>query len=136
MPDGPRLTFYIGPSMNTTLRSGDVLQVLPYGGRSIRPGDVIVFRPPGKNRTAVHRVVSVAGDGIRTQGDNNRSVDPWVLRPDCVVGRVVRVQRKSRRRPILGGPWGRLHLSLKRVARVMDSKIFPLRQRFMNGWIF
>ena len=46
-----------GSSMNPTLKPHDILQVVPYIGRKIRGGDVIVFLPPGSNRKVTHRVL-------------------------------------------------------------------------------
>ena len=97
---------YIGPSMNPLLRAGDFLQVIPYRDHPIRVGDVVVFRPPDCNHNVVHRVVSVEPEGIRTRGDNNTGVDPWVLRPEEIIGRVVSTQRREREHRMVEGTWG------------------------------
>jgi len=68
---------YVGPSMNPLLMGGDGLHIVPYKGRPIRPGDVIVFIRPGGETKVVHRVVSVDSRGIKTRGDNpSNHVDP------------------------------------------------------------
>ena len=72
---------YVGPSMNPLLVDGDGLHIVPYKDRAIRPGDVVVFIPPGSETKIVHRVVSVDARGIRTRGDNATTVDPWILSP-------------------------------------------------------
>jgi signal peptidase I len=99
---------YVGPSMNPLLRDGDGLHIVPYRNRAIRPGDVIVFIPPEGEMKIVHRVVSHDARGIRTRGDNATKADPWVLTPDSILGRVIFIQRKNRRRRIVGGFPGRL----------------------------
>ena len=48
---------------------------------SLRPGDVITFRPPGQSGPVTHRIASirtVRGERVlRTQGDANRVPDTW-----------------------------------------------------------
>lgn len=101
-------TLYTGPSMSPTLKSLDMLRVIPYDGRRIRPGDVVVFRPPGRSRKIAHRVISVDPGGIRTRGDNCLLADAWVLTPDSILGRVVYADRGKRRVRIHGGWRGRM----------------------------
>lgn len=117
---------YTGPSMNPTLRAGDGLCVIPYGDKKIRIGDVVVFRHPEGQDNIVHRVVSVNSRGVRTRGDNNTDIDPWVLRPEDIIGRVVSAQRTHRNVSIHGGAWGRalaLVLWTKKHANSTVSRI-------------
>jgi hypothetical protein len=83
------LMHYIGPSMNPTLSVGDGLKVLPYHGRKVHAGDVVVFPHPQQKYNVVHRVVRVDGTGIWTRGDNNNEDDPWSLQPEQIIGQVV-----------------------------------------------
>jgi len=110
---------HFGTSMNPTLCEFDVLEIAPYGTQSVRVGDVIFFVPPGWNRPAVHRVVRLTSEGIRTRGDNNNLMDSWVIVPADVIGRVVRATRGKRRRPIYGGIAGRLWAVRVRVFKVL-----------------
>lgn len=127
MPDdAPKSISYIGSSMNPTLKAPDTLQVLPYGGGKIQRGDVTVFLPPGSNHMVVHRVISVNAQGIRTRGDHNRDMDPWILSPDRIVGRVVGAQWGNRRRSIYGRVRGRLCSFGVRAIRLIDLKISSL----------
>jgi hypothetical protein len=112
---------YIGPSMNPILKSGDRLQILPCDGEEIRPGDVIVFIPPGGESKIVHRVVSVGSEGIKTRGDNCEDVDPCVLSPDHIFGRVVYARRRNRRRRVFGGPPGQLFAVTIKTIHAIDS---------------
>jgi signal peptidase len=98
---------YTGPSMNPTLKAGDGLGVIPYRGKEIRIGDVVVFRHPEAQHNVVHRVVSVNSHGVRTRGDNSITIDPWVLRPGDIIGRVISAQRNHKNVSIHGGAWGR-----------------------------
>jgi len=97
---------YTGPSMNPTLKAGDGLNVVSYGNRKIRIGDVVVFPHPEGGHHVVHRVVAVGSQGVRTRGDNNINMDPWVLHSEDIVGRVESAQRKGRRLPIHSGATG------------------------------
>ena len=113
---------HFGTSMNPTLCELDLLEIETYGNRSVRMGDVICFVPPGWNRPAVHRVVSVTSEGIRTRGDNNNLIDSWVIVPEDVIGQVVRAARGRKERPIYGGWVGMLW--------AMGVKIFKVLVRF------
>jgi signal peptidase I len=93
LDDGMLHVVYTGPSMNPTLRQPDLLIVVPYADRPVRPGDVIYCRSPEDGREVVHRVVCVVPDGIRTRGDNNPIDDPYLLQVADVAGRVVAARR-------------------------------------------
>jgi len=131
---------YTGPSMNPTLKAGDGLNVMPYGNRKVRIGDVVVFPNPQGSHHVVHRVVAVGSQGIRTRGDNNINIDPWVLQSEDIVGQVVSAQRKDRRLPIHSGAtgviivfalWPRTQFLLT-VSRVLH----PIYHRFASSGIF
>jgi hypothetical protein len=127
MPDdAPKSISYTGPSMNPTLKFPEKLQVVPYKGRKIKRGDVVVFISPENHRMVVHRVISVDDKGLRTRGDHNRDSDPWILGPEHIVGRVVSTQLGNRRRTISGGTRGRLYTSRLKAIRLIDSKICAL----------
>jgi len=131
---------YIGPSMNPILKSGDRLSVTPYNGKEVGRGDVIAFLPSGGDSKIIHRVVSVGSKGIRTRGDNSSHVDPWILRHDQILGRVVAAQRGNRRRRIFGGLLGRLFAAKIRVIRAIDSPVSallsPAYREFARAGIF
>ena len=109
---------YIGPSMNPILKAGDILEIVSYEGQEVRPGDVIVFVAPGGDSKVIHRVVAIDSRGIRTRGDNSTDVDPWILKADQVLGRVVCARRRNKRLKVFGGPMGRL------VATVIRTPAF------------
>lgn len=103
--------------MNPTLCELDLLEVCPYAGRRAYAGDVIFFRPPGGDNYVVHRVVSTGG-GIRTKGDRPAAaIDPWVLAPSDVEGRVVAAWRGNKRRKIAGGWIGGLSVKAAHARR-------------------
>lgn len=88
---GPlRLVIVGGNSMRPTYRTGDLL--ITWKGVP-RPGDVVVYRPPGVDGAVVHRMVGRTADGgLLTRGDANRTLDPWTPAPDELLG-VVRGPR-------------------------------------------
>jgi signal peptidase len=102
-------TFYIGPSMNPTLKASDVLEIVPYGDNKIKCGDVIVFISPHQKQKVTHRVISISKQGIQTKGDYNKHIDPYLLNPNDIIGRVVSVKRNHRNIHISGGIAGRLY---------------------------
>ena len=114
---------YMGPSMNPSLRTGDGLSMVPYEGKEICVGDVVVFRPPGENHDVVHRVVAVDTEGVRTQGDNNSEIDPWVLQPEDIIGQVVSAHRGTDRVTIHGGTWGRVLGPALRTRKQLNQTI-------------
>jgi signal peptidase I len=122
---------YKGPSMHPTLKPGDRLFIRSYYGQKIHRGDVIVFISPGDGSRVVHRVVSSDLSGIRTQGDNNNRVDPWLLSHDQMLGRVYSAKRGNKRRRIFGGTVGRLFAVAVRAIHTVDSWVsFLLRPAY------
>jgi len=139
-PSEARTVNYIGPSMNPILKSGDRLRIIPYNGKEVGRGDVIAFLPPGGDPKIIHRVVSVSAKGIRTRGDNSSHVDPWILRPDQILGRVVAAQRGNKRRRIFGGTVGRFFAVTVRAIHGVDSCVSfllrPAYREFARAGIF
>lgn len=68
-------------SMTPTFRPGDAVITRQVPADSVRPGQIIVFRPPGSSAAYAHRVVTVrpspAGPVITTKGDANPVPDGW-----------------------------------------------------------
>lgn len=94
---------YFGPSMNPTLRHQDLLEVVPYAGKTSRRGDVVYYLPPIGGAKVIHRVVRVTPKGLLTRGDGNGADDPYLLQPSAVIGQVTAAWRHDRRRKIAGG---------------------------------
>jgi len=114
---------HIGPSMYPTLKPGDGPSIIPYGNKKIRIGDVIVFSHPQGRHHIAHRVFSVDSQGIKTRGDNNPSIDPWILTPDDLIGRVAYAKRKGKRVRIRGGIRGRILAKAFRTIKHIDSAV-------------
>jgi signal peptidase I len=131
---------YTGPSMNPILKAGDGLHVMPYGNRKIRIGDIVVFPHPEGSHNVVHRVVAVGSQGVRTSGDNNINIDPWVLHSEDIVGRVVLAQRKDRRLPIHSGATGVIIVvalwPIRKVLVTISRILHPVYHRLAGSGIF
>ena len=123
---------YIGSSMNPLLKSGDRLDTVPYDRQKIRRGDVVVFISPADGSKVVHRVVSVDSKAIKTRGDNCNRIDPWVLSPDQILGRVISVHRRNRRRRIFGGYLGRVFAGTAKGLIALDLGASYLLRPFYN----
>jgi signal peptidase I len=71
-------------SMRGTFDPGAAIITRPVAMSSIRPGDVLVFTPPGHTDSYAHRVMTVTGDPsspvITTKGDANPAPDTWNAR--------------------------------------------------------
>ena len=136
----PRHMNYFGPSMNPTLQVGDGLTVVPYEGQKPRVGDVVVFRDPEGEQYIAHRVASVDPEGVRTRGDNSRSVDLWILQPDNIVGRIVSAQRTQEHLVVRGGTGGKmLGLALrarKRLNSMLSKILHPAYHRLARSGLF
>lgn len=72
-------------SMEPALSVDDL--VLNHAQNSYAAGDIITFRS-GDSLTT-HRIADITEAGYITRGDANNAVDPDVVPPDAVVGRVV-----------------------------------------------
>jgi len=131
---------YKGPSMNPALKPGDRLWIKPYNGQKIQCGDVVVFISPRDGSGVVHRVVSSDSSGIRTQGDNNNRVDPWLLSHDEILGRVFSAERGNRRRRVFGGAIGQLLGVAIRAIHAIDvsacSLFRPAYYRLARAGVF
>jgi len=114
-----------GPSMQPTLRSGDILQISPYRGKRIRRADIIVFQHPRRNHPVAHRVVMISPLGIKTRGDNNFSRDALDIPPENVLGRVVSFNRGNINYQVPSGFFGEICLA-KVKAGVLINKSFSL----------
>lgn len=131
---------YIGPSMNPTLREPETMEILPYDGRPVRVGDVVLFLPPNADQSVVHRVVRATPAGISTRGDNNTHEDALLLQIENIQGQVVAAWRGQNRRKIAGGWQGRLISRWFRWRGVLDRGVSPLlhppyQALFRRGWI-
>lgn len=123
---------HIGNSMNPILNTSDILKVESYSNLKIKSGDIIVFLPPGLDHKVTHRIISINLNNIRTQGDNNDDIDPWVLSPEDILGYVKFVQRKNKQFRLHRGLRGQLLVTIIRTFRAVKLKIFSVFRPLYN----
>ncbi|MFP4636400.1 MAG: nickel-type superoxide dismutase maturation protease [Nitriliruptoraceae bacterium] len=93
-----------GPSMEPSLRAGDVLLTVPASRRMLRPGRVVVVADPTQpGHLVVKRVRRVRPSGIEVLGDlAERSTDSrqWGPLPPGAIRRVVLARWPDVRSPV------------------------------------
>lgn len=116
-----------GESMHPAIRDGDVVTVVPPGGRLPRTGDIVAFVHPETGGVRVHRIVGIDDGRFVLKGDNALGADPAVGR-DGILGFVVGLERNGRRRPLEPALLGAA------LARLSRSAWFTrLARRFRRG---
>jgi len=78
----------ISGSMRPTYDVGDIVLVALHSPCDIEVGDVIAFIFGGKE-VVVHRIYQITKEGFRTKGDAYINPDPFIVRRESVVGKVV-----------------------------------------------
>ncbi len=105
----------------------------------VHAGDVAVFYSAANHRPVVHRVMSVSAADIRTRGDNNDRMDPDLLQPADISGKVTAVRRGRRIKPIRNGAAGRLRGNLCHTRRQLALRVsvvfHPLYRRLADSGI-
>ncbi|MFH0929488.1 MAG: signal peptidase I [Candidatus Aenigmatarchaeota archaeon] len=74
-------------SMVPTFYKGDMIIVQHV--EEVAVGDIIVFSVKDRPYPIIHRVNEINADGIRTKGDNNLYVDPWIISQRDIYGRAI-----------------------------------------------
>lgn len=81
------------PSMGTVAPVGTLLWVKPVAFESLRPGDLVTFRPPGsvgpRGITYSHEIRAINPDGTLSTQGRISAPDPWRISPEQVVGKTV-----------------------------------------------
>ena len=123
------------------LQRGDILRLDSCNEKPPQVGDVVVFQRPKRGGLIVHRIVFVGQKRIRTKGDNNESVDNWVLSVCDILGRIVSVNRGGKKIIILGGFCGQKYaLALRNLKRIysalLSAVLSPAYNWFSDKGIF
>ncbi len=121
---------YTGTSMNPTLNTSDLLEVLPYTTQLPRPGDVIAFKEGKGDEYIIHRVIKANKRRIQTRGDNNSLLDPFWIQQDQLVGKVIGHWHGQNMKKVWGGRAGMLWSVVCHSLRQIDRRISPWLHRF------
>ena len=120
--------------MGPTILDGETITVEPAVAPSIRRGDIILFR----TRTGViaHRVVRIerrAGTRVRfiVRGDAMAVFDPPV-EADCILGRVVSVERNRRAVSLSSRP-SKAYRAARSCASTIKKRLRALRPLPFEG---
>jgi signal peptidase len=80
----------LGGSMEPTIHVGSIVIVRKVKPEDVKVGDIIAFKT-GESKT-IHRVIDKVVEGgsfyFRTKGDANEDPDPWIVRPEDVLGKL------------------------------------------------
>lgn len=88
-----KIVFIVSDSMSPAIKKGTLAIIDKYDINNIEIGDIICYTDTKNNRDIVHRVVEknivdTHGIVIRTQGDNNKSVDNIEVTVENYIGKV------------------------------------------------
>ncbi|QIG43531.1 hypothetical protein G5V58_12850 [Nocardioides anomalus] len=76
------------PSMGTTAPVGTLVWVRPVDPEALRSGQVVSFRPPGRQDVYTHRITAVHADGTFSTAGDLSGPDTWTIPAGNVIGRV------------------------------------------------
>lgn len=123
---------YVGSSMYPLLKDLDTLYFVPYGGQTLKSGDVILFKNKKSDKaiTITHRIVSINDVTIITKGDNNLCIDNFLVDTSDIIGLVVQVKRGNKIFRVRNGGVGMLlakviHLFLLIKIKILHFISFP-----------
>jgi signal peptidase len=90
---GVELRSVASGSMKPSISEGALVVAFHVSADDVAAGDVIMFHQPDEpSRVITHRVVGFAGQGadwaVQTKGDANDTPDPWLVKPEHLMGRV------------------------------------------------
>lgn len=127
--------------MEPIFRPGDILHIdLAASVDDLSPGDIIIYQTEGADpaaRETAHRIILSTPRGFITRGDFNPLPDERPVRPDEVIGRVVRIERGGRIHKIHGGRQGLRqtlrHRALRAAGRLMTAPLRPLYRGLRQG---
>ncbi len=80
-------------SMEPTLYRGDLVIVRGVNPESLEVGDIIIFQSSMSDVPVVHRIVNIGYSGgelqFTTKGDNNPTIDPYLVPESDVLAKVI-----------------------------------------------
>lgn len=88
---GFKTAVIVSESMEPEIKVGDMVLIKYTSYDNVEIGDIIAYEHElnGKNIIIVHRIQEKTNEGIITKGDNNTSVDNWIVTDKDLVGKVL-----------------------------------------------
>lgn len=81
----------VSGSMEPTILTGSLSFITPIKESSdLQKNSIIAFKSPNSPKDVViHRIYSITNEEIKTKGDNNDSVDNWLVYEPMVIGKYI-----------------------------------------------
>ncbi|HWR11156.1 MAG TPA: GNAT family N-acetyltransferase [Rectinemataceae bacterium] len=118
--------------MHPFIRDKDVATITPLQGGIPRIGAVVAVALPDSGRLVVHRLVAAKEGGWLVQGDNCPGPD-GIVSTTCVLGKVVKVERRGRRTFAALGGTGALVAALSRSEALVRIRWAISSPRYVAG---
>jgi len=94
-----KTVFLKGSSMQPFLKTGDLITFEETDLTHLKPGDILVFKPKGKDYSVVHRLIKIQiterSTRIITKGDNNLDYDTTFSNSE-IIGKAVELIRGTK----------------------------------------
>ncbi len=82
----------VSGSMEPVMYRGDIV-IIDKNPRNVEVGDIVVYNAVWYNQPVIHRVINIqntsAGPVYTIKGDNNPSADPYLVKKDQIISKVV-----------------------------------------------
>ena len=126
---GYRIYFVSSGSMRPYLEVGDVIISEEYEGEELLPGeDIVTYYGQVNGQTALitHRVISVDGDTVITQGDDNPSPDSPISKDEIVSVMTYKTVIIDNIYRLISTTWGFWLLIFTPIALLITAEIVSL----------
>lgn len=84
---GFRTYTVLSGSMKPKINPGDIVVVTNKANNKLKKDDIITFKE--ENDVITHRIIDIKDNGYITKGDNNNSIDSFIVYPENVIGKVL-----------------------------------------------
>lgn len=89
--NGLRPMLVLSDSMEPEIKTYQLILGESVGaGDALAIGDIVTYKRPGSVATITHRIEHICRDGYILKGDNNETEDPYIVKPDWILYKVVK----------------------------------------------
>ena len=88
---GYKPLFVMSPSMEPAIMTHQFIlaKKVHDSGHDMDIGDIITYKLPDGVKTITHRIIQMEDDGYIVKGDNNAEADPYTVRPEWILYKIV-----------------------------------------------